>query len=115
MYHLLQAFGERFEQRDSKTARSGLGLGLGGSGSVASRNSALLLPNWFEDAAEYRLKKALVSSWFRRGKHPETNYSIDDTTQSRMLGWEMMLHLVSAPPPKEGYDTVWCCWVLTLE
>lgn len=56
--HLLKAFAERFEQRDAK--RPGTGLGIGGSLSAANRKSALLLPNWFDDAAEYRLKKALV-------------------------------------------------------
>lgn len=52
MYHLLEAFGERFEQRQQAVASGG---------NVAhSKASALLLPNWFEDAAEYRLKKSLV-------------------------------------------------------
>ena len=37
-----------------------MGLGIGGSLSAANRKSALLLPNWFDDATEYRLKKALV-------------------------------------------------------
>lgn len=65
MEHLLKAFAERFEQRDSKTPpRSGRGLGIGATLSAGNRKSALLLPNWFEDAAEYRLKKALV----RRGQ-----------------------------------------------
>lgn len=61
LYHLLQAFGERFEQRDPKAGRAGAGLALAGAAGGATRSSALLLPNWFEDAAEYRLKKALVS------------------------------------------------------
>eukprot|EP00752_Nemacystus_decipiens_P001742 g1685.t1 len=56
--HLLKAFAERFEQRDNK--RPGMGLGIGGSLSAANRKSALLLPNWFDDATEYRLKKALI-------------------------------------------------------
>lgn len=56
--HLLKAFAERFEQRDAR--RLGTGLGIGGSLSAANRKSALLLPNWFDDATEYRLKKALV-------------------------------------------------------
>ncbi|CAM9441400.1 unnamed protein product, partial [Hapterophycus canaliculatus] len=65
--HLLKAFAERFEQRDSKNpARSGTGLGIGQGGgagpSGGDRKSALLLPNWFEDATEYRLKKALIWS-----------------------------------------------------
>lgn len=34
---------------------------MASGGNVAnSKNSALLLPNWFDDAAEYRLKKSLV-------------------------------------------------------
>lgn len=61
LYHLIQAFGERFEQRDPKAGRAGAGLALAGVSGGSSRSSALLLPNWFEDAAEYRLKKALVS------------------------------------------------------
>lgn len=65
--HLLKAFAERFEQRDPKTpARSGRGLGIGTTLS-GNRKSALLLPNWFEDATEYRLKKALV----RRRRTPD--------------------------------------------
>ncbi|CAM9321204.1 unnamed protein product, partial [Ectocarpus fasciculatus] len=62
--HLLKASAERFEQRDSKSpASSGMRLGMGqdeaGSGG-GNRKSALLLPNWFEDSTEYRLKKALI-------------------------------------------------------
>lgn len=36
-------------------------LGLGTGGGTNRRKSALLIPNWFDDVAEYRLKKALVS------------------------------------------------------
>lgn len=60
----MKAFAERFEQRDPKTrARTGAlqnRLGIGGSLSGLNRKSALLLPNWFDNATEYRLKKALV-------------------------------------------------------
>ncbi|CAN0107846.1 unnamed protein product [Ectocarpus fasciculatus] len=39
--------------------RLGMGQDEAGSGG-GNRKSALLLPNWFEDSTEYRLKKALV-------------------------------------------------------
>ena len=61
LVHLLKAFAERFEHRDPKArSMSGTRLGIGGSLSGLNRTSALLLPNWFDDATEYRLKKALV-------------------------------------------------------
>lgn len=58
LYHLLQAFRERFEQREQREQQVSRGGGRGGGG--GRNKAALLLPNWFEDAAEYRLKKALV-------------------------------------------------------
>lgn len=53
LYNLLEAFRERFELREQSSTSAG--------GGVAGRtNTALHLPNWFEDGAEYRLKKSLV-------------------------------------------------------
>ncbi|CAM9921163.1 unnamed protein product, partial [Choristocarpus tenellus] len=64
LYCLLEAFAERYEQRVSYSGGFGSSDGSAGGGEVGEEGiggvESLLLPNWFDDPVDYRLKKALV-------------------------------------------------------